>query len=332
MIITVLKDKPTVLRKFFTVILFFFLLGAVRAQDPQFSQFYSNPLYLGPSFAGAVDGSRFSTSIRDQWVEAPAKFRAYSLSYDHYFSTFNSGIGIIAYKDVAGTSELGSVNIGLQYSYDFQVFNVWHIRPGLAFYYLEHGYFGDLIFYDSFHPSGATHVHEPGNRARNIDVGTSALVYTNKFWMGWTLDHLMTPSIELFNSESSIPIKFSVYGGYEFRRKGKLLKPSDETMTFAFMYKQQATIKQLDLGVYWHKYPLVMGMWYRGIPFVNSQRGDAMIFLVGFKTRQFNIGYSYDFTISNLLGAVRGSHEISTTFKFLLPKRVKKGGVPCPEF
>jgi hypothetical protein len=57
-----------------------------------------------------------------------------------------------------------------------------------------------------------------------------------------------------------------------------------------------------------------------------------MIFLVGIKTRQFNIGYSYDFTISDLLGAVRGSHEISMTFKFLLPERKKKGSVPCPEF
>jgi hypothetical protein len=95
-------------------------------------------------------------------------------------------------------------------------------------------------------------------------------------------------------------------------------------MTFAFNYKKQADIQQLDLGVYWYNYPLVLGLWYRGIPYVNSQRGDAMVFLVGIKTRQFNVGYSYDFTISNLLGAVRGSHEISLTYKFLLPKRTTK--------
>jgi type IX secretion system PorP/SprF family membrane protein len=322
------------LRGIFTLILSLIVLLTVSGQDPQFSQFYSNPLYLGPSFAGAVEGSRIATSIRDQWTEASAKFRAYSISYDHYFSTFNSGIGILAYKDVAGTSELGSVNIGLQYSYNFKIFNVWHVRPGLAFYYVEHGYFGDLLFMDEIihQGGGTTHVHESEARARDIDVGTSALVYTKKFWMGSSVDHLLTPSLELYESVSNIPVKFSMYGGYEFRRRGKLLKPSDETMTFAFMYKQQATIKQLDLGVYWYNYPLVLGLWYRGIPFVNSHRGDAMVFLVGIKTRQFNVGYSYDFTVSNLLGAVRGSHEVSMTFKFLLPKRIKKGSVPCPEF
>jgi type IX secretion system PorP/SprF family membrane protein len=243
-------------------------------------------------------------------------------------------VGILAYKDVSGTSQLGSVNIGLQYSYNFTIFNEWHVRPGLSFYYVEHGFYGSLLFMDEIvQASNYTGAPDQSReRSRDIDAGTSVLVYTKKFWMGSTLDHLLTPSISLYASESNIPLKYSIYGGYEFRRKGRLLKPSDETMTFAFNYKQQASIRQLDLGVYWYNYPLVLGLWYRGIPFVNSHRGDAMVFLAGIKTRQFNIGYSYDFTISNLLLAVRGSHEVSLTFKFLLPKRTKKGSVPCPEF
>ncbi len=322
------------MRGLYFFILFIFINIAGICQDPQFSQFYSNPLYLGPSFAGAVEGSRIAMVVRDQWTEAPKVFRVYSLSYDHYFSTFNSGIGVLAYKDVAGTSQLGSVNIGIMYSYNFQVYNVWHIRPGLSFSYVEHGFYGSLLYMDeivSDHDVN-TLVHPPSGPSRDIDAGTSVLVYTKKIWMGSTVDHLLTPSIRLYDLESNIPVKFSLYGGYEFRRKGKLLKPSDETMTFAFHYKQQATIKQLDLGVYWYNYPIVLGLWYRGIPLVNSQRGDALVFLAGIKTRQMNIGYSYDFTISNLLGAVRGSHEVTLTFKFLLPKRTKKGSVPCPEF
>jgi type IX secretion system PorP/SprF family membrane protein len=317
----------------------FFILLAISlnwasGQDPQFSQFYSNPLYLAPSFAGAVEGSRIAWSYRNQWYESTSPFRAYSLSYDHYFSTFNSGVGLIAFKDVAGSGGLGSLNIGLQYSYNFKMFNVLHIRPGLAFYYVEHGLSDDLLFIDNIispqDHDGAPNQSSP--TSRDIDFGSSMLIYSKKFWLGGTVDHMLTPNINLYASESVIPIKYTFYGGYEFRKRGKLLKPSDETMTFAFIYKQQETIRQLDLGVYWHNNPLVLGLWYRGIPGLNSQRGDAMIFLVGIKTHQFNIGYSYDFTISNLLSSVRGSHEISATFKFLLPKRHKKGRVPCPEF
>jgi type IX secretion system PorP/SprF family membrane protein len=309
-------------------------MAGLHSQDPQFSQFYSNPLYLGPSFAGAVEGSRLAVVYRDQWWEMTSPFKVYSFSYDHYFATFNSGVGFLAYKDVAGTSQLGSLNLGLQYSYNFQIFNLVHIRPGLAFYYVEHGFYNNLLFMDQIVGDGvATGADDPSrDRSRDIDVGSSALFYTKKIWLGSTVDHLLTPNISLYAAETVLPVKVSIYGGYEFRRRGKLLKPSDETMTFAFNYKIQENIQQLDFGVYWHNYPLVLGLWYRGIPYVNSQRGDAMVFLIGIKTRQFNVGYSYDFTISNLLGAVRGSHEVSLTYKFLLPKRNKKGSVPCPEF
>jgi type IX secretion system PorP/SprF family membrane protein len=323
------------LHKIFLIILSFFTLLKVQCQDPQFSQFYSNPLYLGPSFAGAVEGSRVCASYRDQWVEAPHIFRAYSLSYDHYFSTFNSGVGVLAYQDVSGTSRLGSFNLGLLYSYNFKIFNLYYIRPGLSFFYVEHGFFGELLFMDEIVQQGGGTTGAPlpaRERAYNIDAGVSALFYSKKLWIGSSVDHLFTPDITLYEVESNIPIKYSVYGGYELARRGRLLKPSDETMTFAFMYKQQGTLSQLDLGVYWYNYPLVLGIWYRGIPFVNSKRGDAVVFLAGIKTRQFNIGYSYDLTISNLIGSVRSSHEVSLTTKFLLPKRTKKGSVPCPEF
>ncbi len=324
------------MKKTYYILLFFLIIKQnIYSQDPQFSQFYSNPLYLGPSFAGAVEGSRIAATYRNQWWDINVPFYAYSFSYDHYFSTFNSGIGILGVKDVAGSSNLGSLSLGIMYSYNFKIFNVWHIRPGLSFSYIQHGLDGDLLFLDQIIHATASSSAAPiqtREYARDIDAGFSNIVYTKDFWAGFSIDHLLTPNITLYATQATIPVKVSIYGGYEFARKGKLLKPSDETMTFAFMYKQQKNVRQLDLGVYWHKYPLVLGIWYRGIPVINSHRGDAIVFLAGLKTRQFNIGYSYDFTISNLLLETRGSHEISTSFKFLLPRRTKLGRVPCPEF
>jgi type IX secretion system PorP/SprF family membrane protein len=300
---------------------------AIKGQDPHFTQFYSNSLYLGPSFAGAADGSRLSAHFRDQWYEMPGKFKTYGLSFDHYFKTFNSGVGVNFMQDIAGTSKLGVIQVGLHYSYNLKIFNVWHVRPGLSFSYLEHGIFGNVIFQDLTGLEGEVY-----KSARDIDAGASMLVYTKGFWIGGTVDHLLTPDVTLFSGEKEVPRKTSVYGGIDFRRKGKLLKPSDDVMTFAFLYKQQSTVKQLDLGVYWYNYPFVLGLWYRGLPTINSQRGDAVMFLLGLKFLTFNVGYSYDFTISNMLQYTRGSHEVSLTYKFNLTKRAKKGEVPCPEF
>ena len=46
-----------------------FVVSAGKTQDPQFPQFYSSPLYLAPSFAGATDGGRVILNYRDQWPQ-----------------------------------------------------------------------------------------------------------------------------------------------------------------------------------------------------------------------------------------------------------------------
>ncbi|NJM15579.1 MAG: PorP/SprF family type IX secretion system membrane protein [Bacteroidales bacterium] len=110
-------------------------------QDPQFTQFYSNPLYLAPSFAGAIDGSRISLNARNQWVGKGlgAPFKTISFSFDHYFSSFNSGVGLLVMRDVAGDGNLGVLNVGLQYSYNFKIFNTMHVRPGMYLLYTQWG-------------------------------------------------------------------------------------------------------------------------------------------------------------------------------------------------
>ncbi len=323
------------MKRIYSYMFFIFFCLSVSAQDPQFSQFYSNPLYLAPSFAGSAEASRIAASYRNQWFNLPAKFITYSFSYDHYFSGYNSGVGLFIMKDAAGTGELGTLNAGIQYSYNFQMFNTWYARPGLHFSYLEHGLaYNQLTFIDELMNTtvDGNIYPEPLEQIRDVDLATSLLIYTNKFWMGVNVDHLLRPNIALYDMKHRIPIRVSAFGGVEIRRRGRLLNPIDEVMTFAYMFRSQGTNMQLDLGVYWHKNPLVLGLWYRGIPPFNSQRGDAFILLVGYKTQYFNIGYSYDVTISNLISHAIGSHEISMSFKFLLPRRTKMGAVPCPEF
>jgi hypothetical protein len=103
-------------------------------------------------------------------------------------------------------------------------------------------------------------------------------------------------------------------------------------VSFAFLFKSQGPYNQLDMGFYWNKVPLVLGFWYRGIPPFNSHRGDALAALVGFKVKNFSVGYSYDFTISNLITHSNGSHEISMYYEFKTTRKKKYHAVPCPEF
>ena len=61
---------------------------------------------------------------------------------------------------------------------------------------------------------------------------------------------------------------------------------------------------------------------------------DAIAILVGLKAPRFNIGYSYDFTISKLTMASYGSHEITLSAQMCNPNKTRKRvwPVPCPKF
>jgi type IX secretion system PorP/SprF family membrane protein len=162
------------------------------------------------------------------------------------------------------------------------------------------------------------------------------LVYNERIWAGFTLDHLLAPNTSFYGDNTTVPVKFNLYGGAQILKKTRLRQKIQEVMSVAMNFQRQGKYYQTDLGLYYYKDPLVFGLWYRGIPLVTSQAGDAIIGLVGIKTSQLQIGYSYDFTISNLISSTGGAHEISLVYKFnnlsigQARKRIK--AIPCPEF
>lgn len=313
-------------------------LGAF-SQDPTFSQFYANPLYLSPSFAGATEEYRFAMNYRNQWPEIPGVFTTYSISFDKAMPNFNSGIGVLATYDVAGSGDLSTTNIGLLYSYDFNINKQWHIRPGVnfKFYYLGLNIY-KLLFNSQITGSGSTPpiYPPPFDNVADVDFATSALAYNDKIWAGFTLDHLLTPKQSFYGNETKLPVKLNLYGGVRILGQTRLRKKLIEALSVAANFQTQGSYYQTDIGLYYYKDPLIFGMWYRGIPLMTSQPGDAIIGLIGIKTKTLHIGYSYDFTISNLISSTGGAHEISIVYEFtsfsIGTTKRRIHAIPCPEF
>ena len=308
--------------------------------SPNFSQFYANQLYLAPSFAGATQDNRFTISYRNQWPAA-AVFNTYSFSYDKAIPSYNSGIGVLATHDVAGSGDLGNSNIGVLYSYDFRINEEWHIRPGINFKYHFTGLnMHKLIWGSSLTATGTTPpIHPPPfENVSDIDFAASLLVYNDRIWGGFTFDHLLTPRVSFYGEDATIPVKFNLFGGVQILNNTRLFRKNYEVLSLAINFQKQSNHFQTDMGLYYLKHPLIFGVWYRGLPFITSeektlQAGDAIIGLIGIKTDQLRIGYSYDFTISSLVSRTGGAHEISLTFEFNDPnRRTRIRAIPCPEF
>jgi type IX secretion system PorP/SprF family membrane protein len=310
-------------------ILYLFLLSLIftkgLGQDPTFSQFYANALYLSPSFTGATEEYRFSVNYRNQWPAVPGVFQTYSISFDKAMPSFNSGIGVLATYDVAGSGNLSTTNIGLLYSYDFNINKEWHIRPGVnfKFYYLGLD-IAKLVFNSQITGSGTS----PSITPPPFD--------NDRIWAGLTLDHLLVPKTSFYGNDAFVPIKLNLYGGMQILKHTRLRQKLQEVLSVAINFQKQDKYYQSDLGLYYYKDPLIFGLWYRGIPLMTSQAGDAIIGLVGIKTSSLHIGYSYDFTVSNLISSTGGAHELSLVYEFnnlSLGQRNKRiRAIPCPEF
>jgi type IX secretion system PorP/SprF family membrane protein len=312
----------------------------LMAQDPHFSQYYATPLHLAPSFAGSSpQKTRIGANYRIQWPELTNAFNTYSIAFDHYLSKIRSGLGLLILRDQAGEGALSLTNIGFQYAFDFQINREFHIRPGLYFYYTQRTVnFSNLVFYDQLIDEGSgssTIVTPTENLKGDVDVAISLLTYHNMFWFGTTVDHLMRANQSLYGEVSPTPVKTSIFGGVKFLVKERLIRVQEESITATFLYKNQGQFSQLDIGTYYYKNPLMLGIWYRGIPFGNKTYpgSDALAFMLGYKLDQISIGYSYDYTISKLRTNTGGAHEISLIYHFKIPTWERKPtSIPCPSF
>lgn len=115
-------------------LLFFAWVGqnAILAQDPHFSQFFANRVYLNPAYAGFDAGSTISLNYRDQWFGVPdasngplsGGFRSFNATFNQQIPCIagkegaNFGFALSAFHDAAGSAPLITTGFGLALSHE----------------------------------------------------------------------------------------------------------------------------------------------------------------------------------------------------------------------
>ena len=338
----------------FCVMLSFLSENSV-AQDVQYSQFYSAPLYLNPAFTGSTQFTRVGSNYRSQWPALEANFVTMSAYVDHYMDDISSGVGFLIQTDKEGIAGLRSTAFSGFYSYQLPVSRDFTVRMGAsAGYVIRDINFSSLTFGDQFDANGfitgpTAEVFNTDAAKGYFDMSLGALLYSQNAWIGLSNSHTTTPNQSLIGEDSPLPMKWSVHGGYKFFMKsgvidhGAYAEKQERSITPTFQYKQQGEFNQLDLGLYFTFEPIIIGTWYRGFPFKNVGdyvNNEAIVILLGYSKRNkdniLNIGYSYDVTISKLGSSSGGAHEFSISYAWFTgdprkpPKNVRL--IPCPDF
>lgn len=335
-----------------TIVVLVTIVLCAEAQDPTFSQFYANRLYLNPGYAGAKEGLTLSTAYRRQWNYVPGGFNTYAVSADIQEPFINSTFGFLASKDVEGEGLLTTTNIGLVYGYLIKVNKNAIIQAGIKTSFGQRAVdWSKFTFTDQLdpvlgivRPTTAAPIIQSKQYA-DFDAGIVArfggklrggrAINSN---IGFAVHHLTTPDASMQEIESPLPRRFTFHAGtmievvsFNYSQKRILyLSPN-------FKFDYQNGIKVVSYGVYSISRPMYVGIFYQNKQgLIDFQNTNSVILTGGFegdlnRDTEFTMGYSYDLSTTGLGVRTYGTHEVTLalTFKnasmFGLPRRGRAG-------
>jgi len=329
------------IKKFIQTLVIVFAPILLLAQDPQFSQFYANPIYTNPAFAGSSNNIRFAIIGRRQYTAINNSYTTAATSFDAPVTALNGGVGLMATTDIAGDGKLTTNTFNAVYAYNTQISRKAFLRAGVQASYYQRTYdfskfrFGDQIddqagfIYTTSEPKATDQINL-------LNFSAGALFYSERFFGGVAIHNLLEPNNSFYSANSSetefkIPRRYTLHAGANIPLTNSRYEDERVIISPNVLFMQQRNFNQLNLGFYVKKQSLTTGIWFRQ----TSRNTDALILLVGFKLPKFRIGYSYDAVVSGLRTAAVGSHEVSISFEIKpIRKSEKKSkkAMKCPEF
>ncbi len=274
--------------------------AGVGQQQAVMSNFLMSDYYYNPAIAGSKKVTMANMAYRNQWAgfeNAPE-----TLLGSVYGSIKNEGVmgyGISVISDKTGLTQ--NTGFYLNYAHHFKLNDDiklgFGVQPGFLQYRVK--------LYDAQLADQGDDVLT-GNilSANAIDLHSGFNLYSEKFFVMGSIQHLLGQNFTLTPYNSSLSKHFTMIGGYNFNLESKdlVIQPS-LMLKYASPVPMQFTgmIKATYQGKYW------AGLTYR------SQ--DAAGICLGYKLMdRLDIGYGYDYSISGIRQYQSGSHEIVLSF------------------
>lgn len=326
-------------------------LGALQAQDPVFSQFYTSSLYLNPAMAGLEEDLMIGMNYRSQWTGVNLPFRTFQISAIHPLiqqavrSKHIGGVGATLFSDQAGPNrEVVSRGFSLASAYNFHLNREGShlISTALQFGVLQKEINMDALQWSSQYAAGVGYDPSLPGETLATERVTSAVINAGAMWrmaingrfqplkafyQGFVFSNLNRPKGFYVADREPAPLLYKIHGGYVHGfTNGLEVSPN-------YLIQHQKTT-QVNVGGYAaYRLPTVtsknitdlkvsVGFWYR--------IRDSFIVTTGIRTDQWDIGFSYDRNMSALSRSFGGSNafEFSVAYRIKVIKEVARFGTP----
>jgi type IX secretion system PorP/SprF family membrane protein len=278
-------------------------LSSMAQQDPQFSQNMFNRLPINAAVAGGNDAICATLLYRQQWLGFLPKNEGIPktglISLDAPIKMLHGGLGLTIISDKIGFES--GVGLKLAYAYRMNV-GSGKLALGVDAGILQKGISPTWVAVNMSDPNlpSATSAISP-------DFGFGAYYNNNNLYAGFSTTHLAEGAMKLGPATYGIARHYYIVGGYNYELNPTwTLKPS-------FWAKTDFASTQLDVNVTALYNNLIWGG-------VSYRMKDAIVPMVGMNIGNIKVGYSYDYTMSNLKHGEAGkmvmTHEIMLGYCF----------------
>ena len=322
------------------IIIFLFICNDFVAQEPIFTQFCLNPIYVNPALAGSDNNFKLSANQRFQWPGIPSQFNTTTIALDSWQNLTNSGFSSLYTRNVEGEGSLTTTSYSVGAAYrlfdkgqspiKIQVgFQYQHITKRIDWSRLVFSDELDAIYGDIFSSAftspdlnsyhinnlslGGVFIYRIRKGVSRIGRNHAKMDVDNE--IGFAIHNFVQREDGFIFPNQLSPRKITVHGSFLmslYNKKGSTgIKPN-------FIYQQQGKMKTTQIGCDAMMYPLHYGVFYRHqVSSINEDpnRQESLGFLIGYR-RNFSsnmsitFSYSKDFSISKLGGSTRGTDEI----------------------
>lgn len=324
---------------------FLFLLSSVRGQDPNYSQFFSTPLYYNPAYTGINTGVRARFTFRDQWPNLPVDFRSYYFSADLGDRNLpgSGGLGLIVNSNNEGIGFIKDLSVGLSVGVRIPISATVVSQVGIKAAVVQKSInWDDFVFSDQLSAKygniyQSSFVAPNGNTKVFPDFGAGGLIqFANEQGnvtgvAGFAVDHLFKPD-ESFLSTSTAPLprKYVAHldviisaggGGSSSSMYANGGGNDPLKINPGVIYQNQNNLSSVQAGFNLLKYNIYVGAWYKSSFGGGLAGGTAIALLAGYRytfaeDMSIKFMYSYDLITTGTMQGLGGAHEISLILEF----------------
>lgn len=324
-------------------IFFFLLLGMnLLAQDVHLSQFYTNNSALNPALTGDFDGNyRITLNYRSQWSQLSVPIVTTMLAFEKKmdFYTQEVGFGGLVIHDRFSDFNIANTKVLLSGSYKRNLGGLSLAAGIQAGYIIKRQDFTDQTFPVQWNYDQGDFDLTLSNLENNLDGNSNyfdmnAGIVVSKKWnkkvkskIGYSIFHVTKPKESFTEGGFKLKARSAIHLNTEFRLNERIYIEPHALMMWTT--STQDLVVGSNFRYQAKKMGIRTGFFHRG----GLPNSDALIYKIGLVYQAFDVGFSYDFNISELSQSSTRKSTYEISFIYTAPNvSLQQQSIPCERF